>query len=242
MFRVAIVDDNPDFLEEGKKITKEFFREHRLKCEIKTYERAAPVIETIKESQYFDIFLIDIEMPEMDGMELARQIRQMYDSPYIIFVTSHIEYSIKGYEYGVWRYIIKEEMDKNLPQAYESLIMQAKKKERFYIIKNPKNTFKLMYKDIYYVYKDGKNAVFVTKDDMWSDRKSLERVMKMLNDPMFIRCERGNIINIRHIMSMKDNVLVMRNGEELPVSVKSRKRVRDDITRYWRDYECVPGR
>ena len=222
MFRVAVVDDNPVFLEKSKKITGKFFEERKLECEIKTYERANSVIEEIKERQYFDVFLIDIEMPDVDGMELARQIRRLYDSPYIIFVTSHVEYSIKGYEYNVWRYIIKENMAENLPQAYESLIEQLKqKKEKFYIVEHPKKLLKILYEDIHYIYKDGKNAVFVTKNNVWSDRKSLEQVMQALNDPMFVRCERGNIANIRHIMTMKDNVLKMRNGDQLPVSSRN---------------------
>ena len=150
MFRVAVVDDNPVFLEKSKKITGKFFEERKLECEIKTYERANSVIEEIKERQYFDVFLIDIEMPDVDGMELARQIRRLYDSPYIIFVTSHVEYSIKGYEYNVWRYIIKENMAENLPQAYESLIEQLKqKKEKFYIVEHPKKLLKILYEDIH---------------------------------------------------------------------------------------------
>lgn len=234
MFRVAIVDDDPVFLDKSRKITETFFEERKQECEIKTYERAYPVIEDIKERQYFDVFLIDIEMPDVNGMELACQIRRMYDSPYIIFVTSHIEYSIKGYEYNAWRYIIKEKMDEDLLQAYESLIERMKQREeKFYIIEHPKKILKILYEDIYYIYKDGKNAVFVTKNNAWSDRRSLEQVLRALDDSMFIRCERGNIANIRHIMSMKDNMLRMRNGNQLPVSGRMIKEVKKAITEYW---------
>ena len=65
----------------------------------------------------------------MNGMELARRIRQLYDSPYIIFVTSYMEYSIKGYEYNAWRYIVKDEMHQNLPLAYDSLIARSFQKQ-----------------------------------------------------------------------------------------------------------------
>lgn len=236
MFRIAIIDDEAFFLEKCKRITKSFFEDRKIRCEVKTYRYATLVLEDIKENIYFDVFLIDIEMMDINGMELARQIRQLYDSPYIIFVTSYIEYSIKGYEYNAWRYIVKDEMHKDLPRAYDSLINQVKqKKEKFYIIEHPKKVLKLLYEDIYYIYKDGKNAVFVTRNCSWNDRITLERVMQALDDSMFIRCERSNIANIRHVMSVEDDELVMRNGEKIHISIALVKTVKKAITEYWRN-------
>lgn len=236
MIRIAAIDDNPAILEKCKEITEKFFVKQGIPYEIRTYKYAAHVLDDIKKNLFFDVFLIVIEMAEMNGMELAHQIRQMYDTPYIIFVTSHVEYSIKGYEYNVWRYIIKREMDEKLPLAYEALIGQLQqKKEKFYIIEHPKKVLKILYEDIYYIYKDGKNAAFVTRGCVWNDRVTLDQIMRELDDPMFIRCERGNIANIRHIMSMEKDELLMRNGQKIPVSSKLVKTVRKSITEYWRN-------
>ncbi len=235
MFRIAVIDDEAFFLEKCRRITKSFFNERKIQSEVKTYKYASLVLEDIKDNLYFDIYLIDIEMPDMNGMELAHQIRQLYDSPYIIFVTSYLEYSIKGYEYNAWRYIVKDEMHKKLPLAYDSLINQIKqKKEKFYIIEHPKKILKLLYEDIYYIYKDGKNAVFVTRNCSWNDRITLERVMQALDDSMFVRCERGHIVNIRHVMSVEDDELLMRNGEKIRISNALVKTVKKVITEYWR--------
>ena len=236
MCRIAAIDDEDIFLEKCKGITKSYFDERKIQYEIKTYKHASLVLEDIKDSIYFDIFLIDIEMDDMNGMELARRIRQLYDSPYIIFVTSYMEYSIKGYEYNAWRYIVKDEMHQNLPLAYDSLIARVKeKKQKFYIIEHPKKILKLLYEDIYYIYKDGKNAVFVTRNCFWNDRVSLEEVLQILDDSMFVRCERGNIANIRHVMSIEDNELIMRNGEKIHISNALVKTVKKAITEYWRN-------
>lgn len=236
MFKIAVIDDNSIFLEKCKQITESFFGERRLQYEIKTYRHGALVLEDIKENLYFDIFLIDIKMPDIDGMELARQIRQMYDSPYIIFITSFTSYSIKGYEYNAWRYIVKSEMQNRLPLAYASLLERMQqRKEKFYIIEHPRKTLKLLYEDIYYIYKDGKNAAFVTRNCIWKDRVTLEHIMRTLDSRMFIRCERSNIVNISHIMSMDGEELLMRNGVKIPVSNKLLKSVRKAITEYWRN-------
>lgn len=235
MITIAAIDDDLAFLEKCREITDDFFEKAGIPHEIKTYRQGVSVLEDIEKNLYFDILMIDIEMPEMNGMELAHQIRQIYDTPYIIFVTSYVQYSIRGYEYNAWRYIIKKEMAEKLPMAYESLVRRLKQKEeKFYIIERPKKILKLLYEDIYYIYKDGKNAVFVTRKCSWDDRVTLDQVLKKLDDPMFVRCERGNIANIRHIMSMEDNELTMRNGKKIPVSIKLAKTVRKSITEYWR--------
>lgn len=235
MFRIAVIDDNPVFLEKSRRITESFFGEQKITYEIKIYKYAALVLEDIKKDLFFDIFLLDIKMPEMNGMELARQICQIYDTSYIIFLTSYVQYSIRGYEYNAWRYILKSEMDVKLPLAYESLIGRLQqKKEKFYIIEHPKKILKILYEDIYYIYKDGKKTVFVTKDCFWNDRVTLEQVMQVLDDPMFTRCERGNIVNIRHVMSMVGYELIMRNGERIPVSSRLIKTVKKAIIEYWK--------
>ena len=238
MYRIAVIDDDPFFLEEGRRITESYFEKRETPYEIKTYRQAVFVLEDIRDGGYFDIFLIDIEMPEMDGMELARQIRRLYDSPYIIFVTSYAKYSIQGYEYNAWRYIVKSEMQKCLPLAYEPLIERIERKnEKYYIVDHPKKTLKLLYDDIYYIYKDGKNAVFVTRNRLWNDRTTLECVMQALDDMMFVRCERGYIMNIRHVMSIEGDELAMRNGEKIHVSSKLIKTVKKEIIQYWRNQE-----
>lgn len=200
------------------------------------YKYASLVLEDIKNNAFFDIYLIDIEMPDMNGMELAHQIRRLYNTSYIVFVTSYIEYSIRGYEFNAWRYIIKSEMTEKLPLAYKSLIQKTKeKKEKFYIIEHPKKILKLLYEDIYYIYKEGKNVVFVTENCSWNDRSTLEHVMKTLDDSMFIRCERSSITNIRHVMSVENDELIMRNGKKIHISSSLLKAVKKSITVYWRN-------
>lgn len=50
---------------------------------------------------YYDAYILDIEMPDMNGMELAHEIRLKYQESFILFVTSYLKCSLKGYEYGI---------------------------------------------------------------------------------------------------------------------------------------------
>lgn len=111
MIRIAVVDDELFFADRIREIADKFFKDKDIDYEIKVYTHPVELRWDVEDGDYFDIYLIDIEMPGMDGLALAQCIRMIYAEPYIIFVTAHMKYSIKGYEYDVWRYIIKDRVD-----------------------------------------------------------------------------------------------------------------------------------
>ena len=65
-------------------------------------------------------------MPGINGLELAQKIRLKYLKPYLVFITSHMEYSVEGYEYNAYRYILKENMEEKLPPALEIMLEDLK--------------------------------------------------------------------------------------------------------------------
>ncbi|MDO5345762.1 MAG: response regulator [Lachnospiraceae bacterium] len=65
----------------------------------------------LQDGIYYDLLLLDIEMPGVDGMELAEHIHDDMAAARIIFITSHLEYAIEAYEFSVFRYIPKNKID-----------------------------------------------------------------------------------------------------------------------------------
>lgn len=236
MIRVAIVDDEIEFARRVQEITRQYFESRKIEYEAVVYQIPQELLWDIGEGQYFDIYLIDIEMPDVSGMELAHAIRQKYDEPYIIFVTAHMEYSIQGYEYNVWRYIIKDEMAEKLPLAFDSLQQRlAGKVQKMYSIEMHAKLFRIAYQDIYYLHKEGKYTNFYTSTGMYRERSSLNQVYESLNDNAFIFTDRAYIANIRHVMSFQDHMAIMRDGTEIPVSIPQFQKVKKAISEYWRE-------
>ena len=96
MIRIAVVDDELFFADRIREIADKFFKDKDIDYEIKVYTHPVELRWDVEDGDYFDIYLIDIEMPGMDGLALAQCIRMIYAEPYIIFVTAHMKYSIKG--------------------------------------------------------------------------------------------------------------------------------------------------
>ncbi len=79
---------------------------------------AVPLLYDItKDGFYFDLILLDIEMPESTGMKIAEKIKPYLPNVKIIFITSHIEYAIDAFELSIFRYVPKDDIDKRLLPA-----------------------------------------------------------------------------------------------------------------------------
>lgn len=234
MIKIAIIDDEPVFLQRIKQLTEDYFHLNIISYMVKTYQTAKELIWDIDEDGYFDIYLIDIEMPEINGMDLANIIREKYEEPYIIFITSHLEYSLKGYEYNAWRYITKDAMNEFLPLAFDGLIEKLNaRNDKFYIIELRSRIAKIPHSDIYYLHKIGKYTILHTKQGEIKERKAINKIYGDLGDNKFIFTDRSYIVNLNHVMSMEDHSLILRNGDEVPISIPQFGKVKKAIIDYW---------
>ncbi|MEY8533208.1 response regulator [Blautia pseudococcoides] len=82
------------------------------------YTRSQKLLCHITEDgSHYDLILLDIEMAETDGMELAEKIKPFLPDVKIIFITSHLEYAIDAYELSIFRYVPKNDIEKRLTAA-----------------------------------------------------------------------------------------------------------------------------
>lgn len=92
---------------------------------------------------------------------------------------------------------------------------------------------KIPYKDIYYIERDGKNASISAAGGVSKVRKSLQQVYEELNAEEFIYIDRGYIVNMIHIMQIKDGMAVLKNGVSLPISRTHLQEVKAKVNNYW---------
>ena len=235
MINIAIVDDNRVDLNEEVQITEEYFRKKGLLCRVEPFEAPDWMIRGIKEEQY-DIYIMDIRMEKMDGIEAAEKIRAEYPEPIIIFATNYPEYAIDAYEVNTWRYIQKKKLKKKLTEAYDALLPHLLEQENeVYVIEKKSNVEKIFYDDIYYMEKDDRYTVIHCRNGQKKRvRKAISEVYEELATEEFIRLSKGFIVNLRHVMSMQNHRILLRNGETVVVGASKLTEVRKQIAAYWR--------
>lgn len=235
MIHIAVCDDDNSAVMIHKEIAEHCLEQNGSAGKISVYGASDNLLYDITEDHFFfDLILLDIEMPGSSGMEIAEKIKPYLPNIKIIFITSHIEYAIDAFELSIFRYVPKNDISKRLPAAILDAVKLIELEEgRVYTIQTNSRMEKIPYKEIYYIERDGKNASITSSGGISKVRKSLQQVFGELDAEEFIYIDRGCIVNLIHIMQVKDGVAVLKNGESLPISRAHLQEVKVQINNYW---------
>lgn len=235
MLHIAVCDDDSNAVDAHKKITEICLKQCGSAGEITAYTSSDNLLYDITEDGFFfDLILLDIEMPGTTGMEIAEKIKPCLPNVKIIFITSHIEYAVDAFELSIFRYVPKNDIDKRLSSAIQDAVKLIELEDgKTYTIQTNSRLEKIPYKEIYYIERDGKNACISAAGGLSKVRKSLQQVYAELNAEEFIYTDRGCIVNMIHIMQIKDGMAVLKNGVSLPVSRTHLQEVKAKINNYW---------
>lgn len=235
MLHIAICDDDKAAVQNHKRITEICLKQCQSAGKIDVYTASSQLLCDITEDHfYFDLILLDIEMPKNTGMEIAEKIKPYLPNVKIIFITSHIEYAIDAFELSIFRYVPKDDIDKRLPAAIQDAVKLLELEDgKTYTIQTSSRLERIPYKDIYYIERDGKNASITSANKVSRVRKSMQQVYEELDAGEFIYIDRGCIVNMIHIMQIKSGMAILKNGMSLPISRSHLQEVKEQINNYW---------
>lgn len=232
---ISIVDDNKNILDQELNLLKSILSKESIISEITTFTSGDSFLFAL-EDKMFDLILLDIEMPDITGIDIAKIIRKKNKNSLIIFITSHLEFAIDSYELNIFRYIPKSRMEEKLPLALKDAIKIINlQNKNCYTIQTKTRFQKIPLNSILYIYKDGKNSVFVTEDDSIKVRKPLAAVFSEINCKEFFYIDKGVIVNLLHIIKIKDNMAVLKNNEILSVSRNHINELKSKIHMFWEE-------
>lgn len=232
--RIAIVEDDIQFAGTVEKVIRDFFAEKKEAVEIRCIESTTLLWELNVQKDY-DVYLLDVEMPGMNGLELARKVRFMDADARIIFLTSYEEYALRSIKVGAYYYILKESYQKELFMILERICREEdESREDYYIILTKSHGCKVLMDNILYLTKEKKYAFFqCLNGGVYTERDSLENIYQRLPQERFIMIERGIIVNMKHIVQFARLEVTMRDGKTLPVGRSRLTEVREKLADYW---------
>lgn len=237
MIRIGIIDDEAEMRNQIQVCIEKTIKQSD-GVEIYTFSDAESFLKMLYEGKTFEIVFTDIQMINMDGMTLGREIRRLQPELFIVYVTSYMEYAAESYVIEAYQYILKQDMEYRLPRVVEQLLDKINKKSKRYRIVGTGAEYKqIYYSDIIYIYKlkATKYVCYVTKDGEYRERISIENLIKEINDNNFITVERGYIVNLQHISRIAGNILYLEQDNQVSISRARIPEVKQRLLQYWRE-------
>lgn len=250
MLQIGICDDETLLLDEIKKITENCLQRQQTFSILSTYTNGEELFYDIQDGKRFDLLLLDIEMPGLSGMELAKRIHELLPDALMLFVTAHYKYAVDAYELHIFRYIPKNQLKERLPHALKDAVSLLEiQNTDSYIINNQTRLERIPYKEILYIEKDGKNAVFHIvnienpENNTANDRvpgtrrirKTLTEIFDELQSGEFYFIERGYIVNLRHVSGISHTDCILTDQTCLPISQSRLSEFKKMLNQYWQN-------
>ena len=159
MWQIALLEDVQECINLICHITEKFMKEHHLLYEIYIYTSVDELLRDFQKGKEEDVYLLDIELPDGNGLEAAKYIRERGETPLLVYITNYVQYAIAAFEVNTFRYIPKTVLSQKLPEAYQAMqkiFEKRKNQDRQYLIgcSNDK-TVKIRCRDIVYLKKEG---------------------------------------------------------------------------------------
>ncbi len=229
MVRIALVDDNRKDLAVMQKYLRDALDGGDYEF---TYDSFTDSMAFIEEYDgKYDILFLDIEMPHLDGMELARRIRRTGSDCCIIFITNMPQYAVQGYEVDALAYLIKPVRFFHFSQVLKKAVdrVNKRRKEDRNIVINTRQEVKVVPSStIRYIEVESHNLVFHTADGEFRTRASLKTLEQQLEGMNFCRCNSCYLVNLRFVDSIVGNTVRVGRDELL----MSRNRKKEFLERY----------
>ena len=232
MARIAIVEDDAECREQLREYVERYGQENREELEVLCFSDGAELVEGYR--PMYDLLLLDIEMPNLDGMTAARRIRQVDSDVLIVFITNMAKYAISGYEVEALGFMLK-------PVSYFALSVKLKKALSYLNSRGKKSLMlpsedglkKVPVADIRYVEVLDHRLYFHTGEAAYTMRGTLQELEKELAGCQFARCNKGYLVNLRHIQLIKSDCVVVTGGDELLISRRKKEEFLTAVTEYY---------
>ena len=226
--RIAVCDDEELFRIEFKSVLDKVLI--NAEYDIDTFSGGSSLYEAFLKNP-FDLVFLDIEMPGIDGITLAKRLRTVSENVQIVFLTSHIEYALEGYEVNALRYLVKP-VDMNKLSEVLKYIQDKKNNSRQIMIKQEGEDIVIDISDVIYMESMDKNVRIVTSKSEYITRYNISDYEEELKNSGFLRIHRGYLISLSKVKKIVKNDVVMDGDISLPVSRSNIKTLKDALYAY----------
>ena len=233
-YKIAICDDDAAQRAHLVKIAEEWAEQGRCLIEVKEYPGAEAFLFDYAEEKDFDILLLDIEMDGMDGITLAKELRQENEALHIVFITGYPDYIAEGYDVAALHYLLKPVKKEKLAEVLDRAVQLSKRTPPSLLVSNDRETLRILFDDIYYVESQGHYMSVYTAKEEYRLRMTVSEMLEKLGEG-FYRCSRSYIVGLLHVNRITKSEVILDNQVSLPLGRGQYNEMNQKLISYLRE-------
>ena len=219
LVRIAIVEDEEDLQNYYGKMLEGWGELNNIRLSITSIGSSEEFLFKYDKQEIFDIIFLDVCMRDMNGMDLAHEIRKYDRNVQIVFVTGKPEYVFEGYEIGAVRFLIKPVDESKFAQAMDACMEKIREHAEDYLaIRYLGENIKLSRNDIIYIKVEGHYLQMQTVSKCYEWKASLKEMLTKLDSDRFVMANRSVVVNLEYVNKITREECILENGEAIPVS------------------------
>lgn len=231
MIKIAVCDDEKSERQLLCKYIEEWAAGKGDTAAIRCFESAESFLFSWEDEKAYDALILDIEMGNMNGMELAGKIRETDGEIPILFVTGYTEYMQYGYDVDALHYLLKPVRREKLFSVLDRLPERRTGTEKIFL-QTEEGNIRVLLRDVWYVEAEGHRCVLHTKSGSIALKEGISGMEKRLEAyPSIIKSHRSYLVNLEHVSSVLKEELLLDNQERVPLSRNMRKAANDAFIR-----------
>lgn len=234
MLRVAICDDNKAILLSYKERIKALFESKHVEVAIFDYTKGSKLIQDCSEVP-FDLIFLDIDMPEMNGFEVAEKINEVSMDSVIVFVTNEEQLVFRSLRYSPFRFIRKSYLVVELKESIISFLDLYSKRNKIQLFNCVNGELVAVnIKDIIYIESNKHKVTVYTQKKHFVTKAKIGELEGNLKDFGFIRVHVGYLINMRYVFSIEKTEIILVDQTSIPMSRHRTEQVKTEFHKFIR--------
>jgi DNA-binding LytR/AlgR family response regulator len=220
----------------SRRVIEEYINKTESLTMLGSFPTAVEAINFLKQQENIDLIFLDIEMPEMSGIDFMDTLK---NPPHIIIISSKGKYALDAFEYDVTDYLLKpptyarfyKAVDKVLNRSTRGTNLSTIGKDEIFIKKNS-SLVRLKYDDILWVEALENYVIFNTFNDKFTIHFTMKAVEQKLPTNKFTRVHRSFIVNTSSIREIEDNAIIIKTSDgnkSIPIGKSYRDKLMGDI-------------
>ena len=219
MLRIAVCDDDATQLKKTKELLEEYFRCCSVtESQIETFRSGCELLAQTEVCSGFDLYILDILMPEVSGIETGRRLRALGGGGEIIYLTVSNDFAADSYDVRAFFYLLKPVEREKLFRVLDGAIEKLKRRRNSAVVVNTaEGPRRILLEQIHYVERSGRCMRYYctngTVDSQTIRSPFREMASPLLADRRFCLCGASFVLNFQHVTGVNGRDALLDNGQ-----------------------------